>query len=149
MDLSADAVLKASPDAVLAAVLDLGTYEAWSGIVHGASVADSDPSDAGPAWRVEIGAQVGPLRRTKALRMVRTHLVDIHAGGAVSFERRELDGRSHNQWILTGEVGVAGEGATLRMRLHYGGALWVPGLDRLLKAEIARSGDRLDTYLAG
>jgi hypothetical protein len=73
----------------------------------------------------------------------------------VRFERRDLDDRSHSAWVLdatiSAEPAVPGDGAvptasptsTLEMRLHYGGSLWVPMLDRLLADEIRASRARL------
>jgi hypothetical protein len=92
--------------------------------------------------------------------MVRT----IDDERAVRFERRELDGRSHSDWVLDATFrddpggvdrggddpgGVGGDRrAVLRMRLHYGGSLWLPVLDRLLSDEIERSRPRLVALVA-
>ena len=59
------------------------------------------------------------------------------------FERRELDGRDHSSWVLDAEVAADGDGSRLTMQLHYGGGLWVPVLERLLRDEIERSRPRL------
>jgi hypothetical protein len=62
----------------------------------------------------------------------------------VVFERRELDGRSHSPWVLSAEVEPDGDaGSRLTMRLHYGGGLWGPVLERLLGDEIEQSKPRL------
>ena len=47
--------------------------------------------------------------------------------------------------VMTAEVSEgAGVGeVTLSMRLHYGGTLWVPALDRVLADEIRRGRSRL------
>jgi hypothetical protein len=74
--------------------------------------------------------------------MVRT-TADV--GSLAVFERRELDGRQHSDWVLRARV-VPGEGADtsrLTMELHYGGSMWVPMLDRVLAEEIERSRARL------
>jgi hypothetical protein len=73
--------------------------------------------------------------------MVRT---TADAPGKVVFERRERDGRSHAPWVLEAEVlPEDGETSRLTMRLHYGGGLWGPVLERVLGDEIERSKPRL------
>ncbi len=140
-----------APAAALHAVVaDLGTYPEWLDIVAAADpLGQSD--DAAPAWSVVLQARVGPLRRSKRLRMVRT----IDSPSELCFERRELDGRSHSAWRLHATIeeidaasGSDGAGSRLTMRLHYGGSLWIPVLDRLLTEEIRRSRTRLIELLA-
>jgi len=140
MDVTAELSCRATPDAVFAVVSDLGTYGSWLDIVSRAVVAEADHRDAGPAWSVDLRGQLGPLRRTKRLRMVRT-VAD--PGGRVVFERFELDGRRHSDWVLSADLVPDGDAVQLTMRLHYGGNLWVPVLDRLLADEIERSSGRL------
>jgi hypothetical protein len=63
----------------------------------------------------------------------------------VTFERREVDGRSHSTWEMTADVVDAeapGE-VTLTVHLHYGGSLWIPALDRVLAEEVRRGRSRL------
>jgi hypothetical protein len=78
--------------------------------------------------------------------MVRTR---HDAPRAVRFERRELDGRSHSPWVLQADVAAVNGGSLLTMRLHYGGSLWGPVLQRLLGDEIDRSRVRLLDRVAG
>ena len=145
MDLDGTASLAAAPATVFAEVADLGTYPGWLGIVHGAEPAPPHADDEGPAWMVELGAKVGPLPLTKRVRMVRTeHL----APKLVRFERREHDGSSHSDWVLSAEVDVADPGSVLTVRLHYGGAGRLPGIDSILREEIRRAGGRLEARLA-
>jgi hypothetical protein len=120
---------------------DLARYPDWLDIVPRAVAADAHRDDAGPAWSVDLRGRLGPFARAKRLRMVRTeHDPDRHA----RFERVEHDGRQHAPWVLDATVTATREGAvTLTMRLHYGGRLWVPALDRLLADEIERSRPRL------
>jgi len=128
-----------SPQALLAAVVrDLATYPHWLDIVGRAEQVEEGE------WSVDLRSQLGPLRRTKRLRMVRTLDDPAH----VRFERSETDGRQHSPWELDAALDPLGGGTRLSMRLHYGGSLWVPLLDRLLRDEIERSKPRLAAYLA-
>ena len=134
------------PDELFTWVDDLGRYPAWLDIVPRAVEAGSEAGDTGPAWSVDLRGRLGPFARAKRLRMVRTvHEPDAHA----RFERSEHDGRQHSPWVLDATVVPADTGSTLTMRLHYGGRLWMPALDRLLADEIARSRPRLLACLAG
>jgi len=139
-DLSADL-----PDDLFDVLEDLGTYPEWLDIVSRAEPIDAVAGED-LAWSVDLRGQVGPFRRSKRLRMVRT----VHERTRrVRFERRELDGRSHSDWVMTAELAAADSAAPeLKMRLHYGGSLWVPLLDRLLADEIERSRPRLVDYVS-
>ena len=141
VDVTASLDTDAAPQRLFDLVADLGTYPEWLDIVPRAVPAAPDDGDPGPAWSVDLRAQVGPLRRSKRLRMVRS---EHSSPQRVVFERRELDDRSHSPWVLTASVEPGGDGtSSLTMRLHYGGSLWVPMLDRLLADEIERSRVRL------
>ena len=97
--------------------------------------------DEGPAWLVELRGRIGPLARSKRLRMVRT----VHEPGRrVRFERRELDERQHSAWVLEAIVHADGDDAsTLEMTLHYGGSFGGSMLEKLLNDEIEASRPRL------
>ncbi len=141
VDVSASLEAAVDPATLFEVVSDLGSYPEWLEIVPRAEVVDSDPADAGPAWSVDLRGQLGPLRRSKRLRMVRTLTT---ATELVVFERREVDGRTHSGWILRARVAPTTAGASrLTMELHYGGTMWMPMLDRLLAEEIERSRARL------
>ena len=155
MDVVADLSTEATASSLFAVVADLGTYADWLDIVGRVEPAEPDGGDPGPAWLVDLRAQLGPLRRSKRLRMVRTICDEPDR---VRFERRDLDGRSHSEWVLDatvaatpappgGEPGSSAATSTLEMRLHYGGSLWVPMLDRLLADEIRSSRARLIALL--
>jgi ribosome-associated toxin RatA of RatAB toxin-antitoxin module len=119
---------------------DLERYPAWLDIVPRAVTVHPHPEDVGPAWSVDLRGRLGPFARAKRLRMVRTiHEPSRHA----RFERVEHDGRQHSPWMLDATVDDRSEHSTLTMRLHYGGRLWMPALDRLLADEIERSRPRL------
>ncbi|HUP86576.1 MAG TPA: SRPBCC family protein [Acidimicrobiales bacterium] len=138
MDLDARATLDADPDAVLSALADLSTYPHWLTIVASAIV---EP-DVDDAWSVELAGRIGPFTRRKRVRMVRTELDP--AARAVRFERREQDGRTHNEWVLAGTTTPA---ADLHIHLHYGGGRQLPGADFLLRQEVRSAGTKLQAFL--
>lgn len=121
-------------------VEDLERYPAWLDIVPRAESVTTDPSDPGPAWSVDLRARLGPMARSKRLRMVR---IDHQPPFLARFERHELDGRSHSVWSLTAGVETIANGSRLTMGLHYGGGLFGPVLERLLGDAIERSRQRL------
>jgi carbon monoxide dehydrogenase subunit G len=122
------------PEAVFAWVADLDRYPAWLDIVPRAT-ADGDGS-----WLVFLRGRLGPLARSKRLRMTR---VALDAPRAVRFERDERDGRHHAAWVLEASVEAVDDGSRLTMHLHYGGSLFGPVLERVLGDEIERSRARL------
>lgn len=134
--------LTAPPVVVFTHVAELDRYPSWLPLVH---VAVPD-AGAAPAWQVEIRAKVGPLARSKRLRMERTDLVEHRL---VVFERAELDGRQHARWALRAELEPLGSGTRLTMHLAYDGALWTAGvLERVLDDEIRRGRAGLAALLA-
>ncbi len=140
MDVVASVEAPCSPTALFAWVDDLARYPDWLDIVPRAVAVEPHAADPGPAWSVDLRGRLGPFARAKRLRMVRTaHEPAAHA----RFERMEHDGRQHSPWVLDAAVDDRGSGSVLTMRLHYGGRLWVPALDRLLAEEIERSRPRL------
>jgi hypothetical protein len=142
MRIVVDVELPAAPEAVTPWVESLEAYPTWTGLVHRVS---ADASGAEPAWTVELRARIGPLARSKRLRMVRA------AGtpeGEFRFVRQERDGRQHSAWELTALVEDLGKNKAPRSRvvmtLFYGGANWAGGLaERTLQDEITSSKARL------
>ena len=131
-------------------VRDLAKYPQWLDIVHGVQV---DQALAGEdcAWIVELRGKVGPFARSKRLRMVRTgnQKPGNQKPGFVVFERRELSARRHSSWVLTADIFEVDNGSTLKMHLHYGGALFTGGvLERLLAEQIGEGRERLLQLLA-
>ena len=141
MEIVADLDAACSPGELFGWVEDLTRYPQWLEIVTRAEPMEDDGNE--PAWAVDLRGRMGPLARSKRLRMVRTgHDVPHH----VVFERAELDGRNHSPWMLRAEVLEGAkdpEGSTLRMTLTYGGGLFGPVLERVLRDEIERSRARL------
>lgn len=135
------------PEDLFAELQNLDGYQEWLDIVDRVVPAEPDDGDPGPAWLVDLHASIGPLRRSKRLRMTR----DLHeAPNRVRYVRRETDGRRHSAWRLTAQVSRSeGGGSHLEMSLYYGGSLWVPMIERLLRDEVERSRPRLLARLDG
>lgn len=146
MDVVASLQAPVAPAALFPWIEDLGRYPDWLDIVPRAVPVEGHPDDVGPAWSVDLRGKVGPFARAKRLRMVRTERVP---GDRVRFERVEHDDRQHSPWVLDAELVPEGDGTLLTMRLHYGGRLWMPVLDRLLADEVERSRPRLLARVAG
>jgi len=145
MDITADLHAPCSPDDLFEWVDDLGRYPRWLEIVPRADEVEPHSDDVGPAWSVDLRGRLGPFAPTKRLRMVRTaRVAPTHA----RFERVEHDGREHSAWVLDATVEPTAEGSRLTMRLHYGGRLWMPVLDKVLADEIERSRPRLRALVA-
>ncbi len=139
MDVHAALEADCDADTLFAFVDDLGRYPTWMDLVHRVEPLSVDPR---PAWQVELRARVGPLARSKRLRMERT--VHDPVARRVVFERAEADGKRHSAWVLSAEVDHLDGRSTLAMHLHYGGALWTGGvLERVLADQIRSGRDRL------
>jgi hypothetical protein len=139
MDLDASLDAPCPPAELFAWVDDLARYPQWLSIVTRA-----EPDDGG--WMVDLRGRVGPLARSKRLRMARTGMEPEHLA---VFERSERDGRHHSPWVLRAEVTPAPAGSHLDMRMHYGGSLWGAVIERLLRDEIEQSRERLLALVSG
>ncbi len=140
MDVVAALVAPCSPAELFTWVEDLDRYPDWLEIVDRSRSLDVDAASGEAAWSVDLRGRIGPLSRSKRLRMVRTRH-DVPK--AVTFERQETDGRQHSPWRLHAEVEPTPDGASLHMTLHYGGSLFGPVLEPVLRDEIERSKPRL------
>ena len=119
MKIERTVLLRAAPEAVFELVDDLGRYPQWMDLIHDVTEV---PGGAGRSWDVELRAQVGPLARSKRLRMTRTVHEPTHR---VAFERSEVDGRRHSPWVLESVLTDQASGEVeLTMTLTYGGNLW-------------------------
>jgi uncharacterized protein YndB with AHSA1/START domain len=139
VDLTVELEAPHPPEAVFPWVAELERYPAWLEIVTKA-VADGDG-----AWLVDLRGRLGPVARRKRIRMARVAVDALHT---VRFERAELDGREHAAWVLEASVEPSAGGTHLVVRLHYGGGLFAPVLEKLLAEEVERSRQRLLTALA-
>jgi len=140
LNLRAEAVLPCSLERAAAELDRLDGYPTWLGIVLAVESCEPDATDTGPAWWVDLGGRLGPVSRTKRVRMVRT----AHTEREIRFERGEIDGRTHNRWVLEARLTPEAEERTqVEMRVHYSGDRRVPVLDRVLRQEVSRAGRRL------
>ena len=138
MDTTASLEAPCAADQLFELVDDLSTFPQWNGLVHSAV---AEPGDD-PAWDIELRARLGPLARSKRLRMVRTAR-DPQAF-SVRFERDQADGRNHSPWVLAATIVERAGLSTLTMHLHYGGSLWTGGaLERVLADQITSGRERL------
>ena len=138
MDVTASLEAPCSAEVLFELVDDLSTYPLWNGLVH--SAVGEPGNDA--AWDVELRARLGPLARSKRLRMVRS--VRDAETFTVRFEREQADGRDHAPWVLAATIVERDGLSTLTMQLHYGGSLWTGGaLERVLADQITSGRERL------
>ena len=141
VDMAASMVAPCGTDVLFAEVEDLSRYPDWLTIVPRAEPTTRDATDPGPVWMVELRGRMGPLARSKRLRMVRTVHEPLRQA---RFERRELDGREHSSWVLDAVVRPADESSSiLEMSLHYGGPFGGGLIEKLLREEIEASRPRL------
>jgi len=140
-------VVLPGPESVVFELLDdLGRYPEWMDLVHDVTELAPTP-DGRRAWDVELRAQVGPLARSKRLRMVRS----VHEPtSTVVFERDEVDGRRHSPWVLQSTlVSSAPSQIEVTMTLSYGGNLWAGAvLERVLDDHVERGALALASLLA-
>lgn len=136
MDLTATLEANCSLEELRAFVDDLSRYPDWLTIVPQAA---TEPGSDPKAWAVELRAKVGPIARSKRLRMVRT----VDEVGHIRFERQEVDGRSHSPWVLDAALEPTETGTRLTMGLHYGGSFGAGLFERLLSDEIESSKETL------
>ena len=142
MELRVQLELPCEPAVLAPWVADLSAYPEWMGLVHQAVRQRGDE----PAWAVDLRGRLGPLARSKRLRMVRTA---PSAPGEARFERRELDGRSHSHWELTARWSAHGSGTAVDVVLRYDGSMWTAGLlERALHDQIEQAKERLRTLVS-
>lgn len=146
MDVTAAMEAPCDPSVLFAEVDRLDGYPRWMALVHQVEALPDD--DGRPAWSVELRARLGPLARSKRLRMIRTvHEPEVRR---LRFERIETDGRAHASWVLDAEVTSTPRGSRLEMRLHYGGGLWTAGvMERVLSDQIEAGRERLAALVTG
>ena len=116
-------------------IRDLAEYPRWMPLIHDVEAVDDD------TWEVELRAKVGPLARSKRLRMARTACENDRLA---VFERAEVDGKNHAPWVLRARLDTVEGGTRLTMFLRYGGTLWTGGvLERVLDDQVRRGSEAL------
>jgi uncharacterized protein YndB with AHSA1/START domain len=138
----------APPERLFAAMSDLSTYVHWMKLIERCDPADPASGDAGPAWWVTLRAKVGPFARSKRLRMVRTQLDAPHRA---RFERVEVDGRAHSEWVMLATVKSSGAGSSdsvVTVELSYSGGFWSGPLDAVLGSQVDDAVPRLRDYVS-
>lgn len=136
-------------DRVVEVLGDLSTYSAWLDIVRNAKPFAAAEGDTGPAWSVDLRAQLGPFARSKRLRMCR----DVHPDASAHawscrFVRNEIDGRSHSPWVLSITADQqTSDTIQVSTGLRYDGSLFGPVIERVLQAEIDAARPRLIALL--
>jgi hypothetical protein len=139
VDRTISATVDAAPVATMEALADLSTYSAWLSLV---AAAEPDGPDV---WLVTLRARLGPLSRSKRLRMIRTELLEH----SVRFERAETDGRNHAEWVLSASLDpITVSISEVKVHLHYGGALWSAPLEIVLASFESSAAERLSAYLS-
>ncbi|MCP4227333.1 MAG: SRPBCC family protein [Actinomycetia bacterium] len=132
-------------------IADLSRYPQLLDVVHRVESADSNAQDGSsdssdsddPVWLITLRTQIGPLARSKRLRVVRT----VHQPLAEAiFERQETDDRHHSPWTLSTTLEPLSDGqrTQVTMALHYGGRLWTSLLDGVLEAQIHQATANLE-----
>ena len=123
----------------MTALADLTTYPEWLSLVN---AVEPDGEDA---WLVTLKARLGPLARSKRLRMRRVAADE----NSVRFERDETDGREHAPWVLKANVvDVSDKQCTAEVHLHYGGSFWSTPLELALESVEEGAAEALAAYLA-
>ena len=135
MDVVATVDVPVSAEKLFNFILDLANYESWLQMVHSVKLLEDK------SWSVELRARLGPFARSKRLRMVRS---SFDTPSFVVFERAEVDGRKHSQWVLSATVSSTATGSCLTMNLHYSGSLFTGGLlERALADQISQGRGKL------
>ncbi len=135
--------LQAPASRVRAVLADLTTYPHWLDIVPRVEPAEPAAGDAGPAWWVTLRARMGPLARSKRLRMVRT----LEDAGQLRFERAEIDGRRHAGWTLDATI-EGDRPCSVVVVLRYDGRLWSAALDAVLGSQADDGVPRLEALVS-
>lgn len=129
----------AHPDRVLRELQDLAGYDRWVSIIG--EVATDGPE----AWIVELRADLGPLRRSKRLRMTRS---DDQSSRSVRFQRSELDGRRHANWEMRLRVEPMVAASLVTIELGYDGRIPLGPFEPVVKTEVSAAARRLEAILS-
>ncbi len=110
------------PELMFSLMEDLENITPWLDLLGGAERTTADPSDVGPAWDATFAIKLGPLTKTKDVRLVQI----VHEPyEKVVYERHELpiEGKDASQiamWRLTMKVSPTDTGSLLYVHVFYG-----------------------------
>lgn len=134
------AKLNGSASALVDLLADLSRYPGWLDLVQ-SSIPEPGHADT---WMVTLRTQLGPLARSKRLRMQLVER-DEHS---VRFERNEIDNRNYAPWVLSANVVPAGScRCEAVVTLHYGGKLWSAAIEKALVGHERSAIEKLDALL--
>jgi len=108
------------------------------------SIIDVVRPESDAVWSVDLRADLGPIRRSKRLRMARVSADDE---GTLVFERQELDNRRHASWRLTIEIQPVANGSGVEIILDYDGRVPLGVLEGLVAEEIVAASQRLESII--
>lgn len=130
-----------TPELLFSIVEDLTNITPWLDLLGGADPSPVDPSDAGPAWDATFAIKLGPLTKTKDVRLVRI----VHTPPTdVVYERHEfpIEGKDTSQiamWRLTLRVTPTDTGSSLHVHVFYGGDALGDMAEGILTKELKKS----------
>ncbi len=134
-------------DSVWPVVSDLATFPQWIEIVDTVVVDAGEP----PAHFVILKARLGPISRSKKLRMVQTARggeSDPEANNSVTFERQETHDIEVAMWKMNVTACSTGESSTqLSISLSYDGELWLPAFGAILDSQVPKTIESLERYI--
>lgn len=137
---SATTWVAASPEQVFQVVSNLDEYVSLLSIVH--QVHAVAPGE----WIVDLRADLGPISRSKRLRMIRAV---SESPNQIRFERSENDGRKHACWVLGIQLRALSDGTELTADLNYDGRVPLGMLERVVASESDAAVRRLNARLNG
>jgi len=128
-----------STEVLTKVVSDLETYPEWLDLVD-----KVEPETDTEAWLVTLTAKIGPIKRSKKLRMVRKP-----AEKSTIFERQETHDRDFSSWVMQATVqpGESENSAALTVDLSYDGSYWSSALEAILEAKTPKVKKKLEAYL--
>lgn len=141
MNVEASFEAPCTPELLFSIVEDLGNITPWLDLLGGAEPSPADPADTGPAWGATFAIKLGPLTKTKDVRLVRI----VHSPQAdVVYERHEVpvEGRDVAQiamWRLTMTVSPTDAGSALHVHVFYGGDALGDMAEGILTKELNKS----------
>lgn len=141
MNVEADFEAPCPPELLFSIVEDLAEISPWLDLLGDAVPCSPAQGDIGPAWDSTFAIKLGPLTKTKDVRLVRI----VHkAPSEVVYERHEVpvEGRDPSQiamWRLTLKVRPVDSGSRLDVHVFYGGDALGDMAEGILTKELKKS----------